>query len=124
MPRAYRAGMPRDPETSIEPGESDESRRGKPRSPDELGEIADHLRAVGRLLVKKAAKDPAVQAVASEAQKIFHRIEATAEPLVKQLGQELDRLSRRYTETAHRADDAGEDEARTVERREEPPSRA
>lgn len=82
-------------------------------SSNEMREIADHLRAVARLLLRKAAKDPAVRTVASEAQRLFHRFESSTEPFVKQLGQELDRLSSRFSESVHRSQTTPSSEARS-----------
>ena len=69
---------------------------------DELFDAIDHFKNAAQILFQKAKKDPMVHTAAAEAEKVFQKISETAEPLAKQLTDELTKLTKKISETVDR----------------------
>jgi hypothetical protein len=82
---------PHEPATESQSSASDHNAR---RAKEELFEAIEHFKNAAGILFERATKDQAVRAATAEAERVLHRISATAEPLARQLTGELTKLTR------------------------------
>lgn len=85
-------------EEQTDEGGADEAKTGA-AAKQELFEAIDHFKKAANILFDRAAKDPAVKTATEEAERVFKKLGNTAEPLARQLTDELGRLTKRVSDT-------------------------
>jgi hypothetical protein len=90
-----------DDDKSEEPGAEK-----SPAAKEELFEAIDHFKRAANILFDRAAKDPAVKSATVEAERVIKKLGDTAEPLARQLTDEIGRLTKRISETVQEQIDA------------------
>lgn len=90
---------PPDPQDGTSPG--GQARSGDPEADPkaELFEAIDHFKKAANIMFDRATNDPTIKSATSEAERVIHKLGATAEPLARQLTGELSRLTKRISET-------------------------
>src|SRR5687767_7847088 len=68
------------------------------KAKDELFEAIEHFKNAAGILFQRAQKDPTIRTATAEAGKVIQKLGETAEPLAKQLTNELGKLTRTITE--------------------------
>ncbi len=68
------------------------------RAKDELFEAVEHVRNAASILLDRAARDPSLRGATQEAERVLHKVGATAEPLARSLFGELSKITRQVAE--------------------------
>jgi hypothetical protein len=82
-------------------GEGEGSAKGEragEKAKEELFEAIEHFKNAAGILFARAQKDPTIRTATAEAGKVFQKLGETAEPLAKQLTNELGKLTKTITE--------------------------
>lgn len=95
--------MSDEPERDDEGVGGEDEARAEPRAKDELFEAIDHFKNAASILFDRARKDPAVRSGLSEAERFAKKLGDAAEPLAKQLTDELGRMTKDVMKTVEGA---------------------
>jgi hypothetical protein len=68
------------------------------RATSELAEAASHLRNAANILLERASNDASLRQVTQEAERVIHKVGASAEPLARSLFGELSKIGRQVAE--------------------------
>lgn len=86
-----------------EAGEAGESTGGDRQAKEELFEAIDHFKSAASILFDRARNDPAVKSGLSEAERLAKKLGDAAEPLARQLTDELGRMTKDVRDTVEGA---------------------